>query len=48
MSNSNKKVGCEIHGESDATFICHHLIGGEKLGFNLGLDPENPSDLYPE
>ena len=48
MSNSNKKVGCEIHGESDATFICHHLIGGEKLGFNLGLDPENPSDLYPD
>ncbi len=48
MSNSDKKVDCRTHGEADATFVCHHLLGGEKLGFNLGLDPKNPYQLYPD
>ena len=48
MSDSDKKVECDTHGTMDATFVCQHLIGGEKIGFNLGHDPENPDDLYPD
>ena len=48
MSDSEKKVECDIHGTADATFVCQHLVGGENLGFNLGYDPENPDELYPD
>lgn len=48
MSDSDKKVECDTHGAAEATFVCQHLVGGEKLGFNLGYDPEHPDDLYPD
>ena len=47
MSDSDNKIECDTHGTTDATFVCQHLVGGEKLGFNLGYDPEDPDDLYP-
>jgi len=48
MSDSNKKIECDTHGTTDATFICNHLLQGEQRGFNLGIDPENPDDLCPD
>lgn len=48
MSNSDKKVECDTHGTVNATFVCQHLVGGEKLGFNFGYNPESPDDLYPD
>ncbi|MFC6755180.1 DUF6882 domain-containing protein, partial [Halorubrum tibetense] len=44
----DNKVECDIHGKTDATFLCAHLVKGEKLGFNLGYDPENPNNLWPD
>jgi hypothetical protein len=48
MSDSDNKVECSIHGSTSATFLCNHLLNGEKLGFNAGFDPEDPDDLYPD
>jgi hypothetical protein len=48
MSDSEDKVQCSIHGANEATFMCKHLVEGEKQGFNLGYDPENPDSLYPD
>lgn len=48
MSDSNNKVECSAHGTTDATFLCQHLVEGERLGFNLGYDPEDPDDLCPD
>src|SRR3990167_8563773 len=48
MSESDNKVGCNIHGTTDAAFLCKHLVAGEKLGFNLGYDPERPYNLCPD
>lgn len=48
MSDDADKVECGIHGSTSATFICHHLGDGESLGFNVGHDPEQPDDLYPD
>lgn len=48
MSDDDKKVECGVHGKSSATFICQHLSNGEKLGFNLGFDPDQPDELYPD
>lgn len=48
MSNDDHKVECGVHGTSSATFICRHLSEGEKLGFNVGFDPDIPDDLYPD
>jgi hypothetical protein len=48
MSDDDNKVQCGVHGKSSATFICHHLSEGEKLGFNVGFDPNEPDDLYPD
>jgi len=45
MNASNNKVECSTHGTTDATFVCRHLVDGQKLGFNVGYDPENPYDL---
>jgi hypothetical protein len=41
-------IECDTHGTSTATYICKHLVQGENLGFNIGFDPENPFDLYPD
>jgi hypothetical protein len=48
MSEEEMKVECNIHGTSDATFVCQHLPQGEKLGFHRGFDPDNPYALYPD
>ena len=48
MSDSKNKIECDTHGTTDATFLCRHLLEGEKLGFNIGYDPENPDDLCPD
>ena len=48
MSNSENKVECGTHGTSTATFVCQHLVSGEKLGFNCGYDPEEPNAIYPD
>lgn len=48
MSEFDKKVECGKHGLSAATFVCQHLASGEKLGFNVGYDPEFLDDLYPD
>lgn len=41
-------IKCSTHGTSTATYICKHLVKGENIGFNVGYDPENPFDLYPD
>lgn len=48
MSESENKVECKTHGTNNATFLCSHLIEGKNLGFNLGYDPENPDELWPD
>ena len=48
MSESQNTVECSTHGTTEATYVCQHLIRGERLGFNLGYNPENPDQLYPD
>lgn len=48
MRDSDNKIECNIHGTTNATFVCQHLVGGENLGFNIGYDPDNPDDLCPD
>ncbi len=48
MSDSENKVECGEHGSTSATFVCNHLVNGEQLGFNIGYDPEEPDDIYPD
>src|SRR5688572_24438369 len=48
MSDSDKRITCDTHGAADATFLCQHLAGGERLGFYIGYDSDNPDALYPD
>jgi len=48
MSDQNSSIQCDTHAETDATFVCQHLLKGEKLGFNIGFDPGLPDDLWPD
>lgn len=48
MSDPDKSVECGEHGSGHATFVCQHLVSGARLGFNWGLDPENPDDPCPD
>ena len=48
MSDEEQKVECGVHGTSTATFLCRHLNDCEALGFNVGYDPEQPENLYPD
>lgn len=41
-------VECGTHGSCEATYLCQHLPEGKGLGFNVGYDPENPDQLYPD
>lgn len=34
-------VHCEEHGESQATFVCRHLVHGMGLGFYTADDPDS-------
>ena len=42
MSDKNEKVECRNHGTSYATFVCHHLLTGQGLGFICVDDPNDP------
>lgn len=42
MSDRNEKVECRNHGTSYATFVCHHLLTGQGLGFICVDDPNDP------
>jgi hypothetical protein len=44
MSDLEKKMICKLHGESHATFICHHLAHGSRVGFYYG----NEDDIRPD
>ena len=44
MSDLDKKMICKTHGESHATFICHHLAHGSSVGFYYG----NEDDIRPD
>jgi len=48
MSDQENSIQCSTHGKSSSTFVCQHLFEGRKLGFNLGYDPEQPNDLWPD
>ena len=48
MNDSENKIECSEHGTSFATFVCNHLTKGEKIGFNIGYDPDNPDEIYPD
>lgn len=48
MSDTEEKINCEVHGETNATFVCQHLLRGQDLGFNIGFDPDDPDDLCPD
>lgn len=48
MDKTNQTVDCETHGPTSATYLCQHLVGGEKRGFNPGYDPDLPDDLWPD
>lgn len=48
MSDSELKVECGTHGERVATFLCKHLVESDGRGFNVGYDPENPNDVFPD
>ena len=45
---SDIKIQCDTHGESSGAFVCRHLLEGYGLGFNFGVDPENPDAMCPE
>lgn len=49
MSKSRKSVECGTHGQAPATYMCQHLGHDmEKLGFNIGRDPDDPDNPYPD
>ena len=41
-------IECPEHGSAAATLVCRHLFTGERLGFNVGPDPEAPDALWPD
>ena len=45
---SDIKVNCATHGETDAAFVCQHLVSGEKLGFNWAYAEEAPDAMCPD
>jgi hypothetical protein len=46
MSEADKRVHCELHGESAACFLCKHLHDGVGCGFHAST--EDPADLWPD
>lgn len=46
MSEADKRVQCERHGETAATFACVHLCGGVGCGFHGSTD--DPDDAWPD
>ena len=46
MSDATKRVHCEQHSETPATFVCRHLCFGVACGFHRSGD--DPADLWPD
>jgi hypothetical protein len=46
VSEPDKRVECELHGETSATFVCVHLCGGVGCGFHCAAD--EPDDAWPD
>jgi hypothetical protein len=46
VSESDKRVECELHGETPATFVCVHLCSGVGCGFHCATD--DPDDAWPD
>ena len=42
MSDENKIMQCPRHGEGHVTYVCQHLVNGNKLGFYHGQDGDDP------
>jgi hypothetical protein len=48
MNRPEQTVKCATHGTRDATYVCRHLASGVVgSGFHLGVDPEEPDELWP-
>lgn len=48
MDNSDDTVECGTHGTSAATYVCNHLVDGERRGFNYGYSTEDPDRHHPD
>jgi hypothetical protein len=48
MSMPEKRVDCERHGVSHATFLCEHLMKRDGSGFHPGYDADRPDDPRPD
>jgi hypothetical protein len=48
MSESEKLVRCDTHGERRPAYVCQHLLDGSGRGFNWARDPEEPDALCPD
>jgi hypothetical protein len=48
MTDEDRWIDCPEHGSAAAALVCRHLRTGQGLGFNAGLDPENPDALWPD
>jgi hypothetical protein len=48
LKESEIKIQCGSHGESDGAFVCTHLVEGEQRGFNWGVNPQDPDALSPD
>ena len=48
MSDETFPAECAEHGAGPAAFVCQHLQRGSGQGFNMGYDPEQPDDAYPD
>src|SRR5262245_48231623 len=45
---SEIRIQCATHGESEAAFVCQHLLGGERRGFNWAYGEEKPDAWCPD
>ncbi|HET9863248.1 MAG TPA: hypothetical protein VFP37_07375 [Steroidobacteraceae bacterium] len=45
---SDIKISCATHGDSDGAFVCQHLAGGERRGFHWAYDDEHPDAWCPD
>jgi len=47
-SSTLPSIRCETHGESDAAYVCKHLVEGSGRGFSFGVNPERPDATCPD
>lgn len=46
MGDTSKRVTCEDHGETYATFVCAHVAHGSGQGFNVGREDDPRPDAW--